>query len=79
MSLMDTINALNFDCTAKYFVAYAALTKDMIDKKIITYDVKWGNVQNIKYDQAAFDKYFADLGIKPIDVAEMVRANQKIK
>jgi len=69
-------NATSFDWTAKYFVAYAAITKDMIDKNIITYEKDKGKAIGISYDKTAFDNYFKNLEITPADVAKMVRGYQ---
>ena len=66
-------NALSFDWTARYFVAYAAITQDMIKQGIITYEKDRGRAVWINYDQAAFNRYFEDLGITVSDVSKMVR------
>ncbi|MCL1834899.1 MAG: hypothetical protein FWG48_01950, partial [Oscillospiraceae bacterium] len=67
-----------FSCktTVANFVAYAAITKDMIDKGIVVYSTSWGSVIDIKIDWDRYNRYFEDLGITTKQVADYVGLGQ---
>jgi len=44
----------------------------MIDKGVVTYRTSWGNVKDVRVDQNKYDSYFADLGITPQQVTDLV-------
>jgi hypothetical protein len=71
-------NYPTFSCktTVANFVAYAAITKDMIDKGIVVYSTSWGSVIDIKIDWDRYNRYFEDLGITTKQVADYVGLGQ---
>ena len=68
--------ASNFNYMLANFVAYGAITKDLIDNGIVTYKTSWGNVKDVKVDWDKFDKYFQNLGVTPAEVATYVGLSQ---